>query len=459
MKAVLWRAIPTALFACVLGWQLFGPHPIGKGDNGDFPKVLGPIGVWVAPENKPELYGYFVTDYRIDETHIWDPETPSTEVWLARAAKSICGLILPPGRFDLRVLGAIHAAIATLAFYLFLVPLRTHRLLLTALFFVIFADPQYVQFYSTAYMDTASLVFFMLVFATAWNQWPLLFCISASLFLGTKLQHQVCAIPLALFAVAMAYRTRKRLWLLTPVALLAVAIVMVQNTYTAYRVAPLFSAVFTKLLPRDPQALEELKLPAAYGIYNHTHAYSPGSPVEDPVFRATFQNQLPTSRILAYYLRHPAIAADILRGDLVGYAPDIPMSTCGTMRRADNPTPAFRPPGLQPWSILRRKLAEHLPWHILVLYLLALAWREPRWPLAATLAVIGIVSFCAGSLLDATETSRHIILYQETTDLLFLMCFATFLSRPAIGGTPNLQTSTSTVRVLPSSNPQGSELL
>jgi hypothetical protein len=46
--------------------------------------------------------------------------------------------------------------------------------------------------------------------------------------------------------------------------------------------------------------------------------------------------------------------------------------------------------------------------------------RSRIWPLATAISAIGVLSFAAGSLLDATETSRHILLYQEATDMLYV---------------------------------------
>jgi hypothetical protein len=440
VKSALWKAIPTVVFALAVSIQLFGPHPIGKGDNGDFPKVLGPIGVWVAPEFQPDLYGYFITEYRIDDKHIWKPDMPSTEVMIAAVARKICELVLLPGHFDLRVLGALHAMLATLAFWLCLLPLAQWpwptRTLFTALFLVVFADPQYVQFFSTAYMDTAALVFLMLVFAVAWNTvlgstnryWPLWFCLFGCLFLGAKMQHQLCVIPLCFFCLAIASQSREWTWLVPPIALLATTSFMVQRTYQGYRVEPLFSAIFFKLLPlsQGPDlTLHELNRPATDAAYNHSHAYSQGSPLTNATYRTNFQQDVTTGRVLAYYAHHPNIAFTVLRADLVAYAPDLPMASFGTMRRTDDPKPVFRPQGPQIWSTLRRESAQRWPWHIPILYLLAplIIPGRARF-LALTISTIGALSFAAGSLLDATETSRHIILYQETTDLLYILALS-----------------------------------
>jgi hypothetical protein len=433
------------VFIGSVSFQLFGPHPIGKSDNGDFPKVLGRIGVWVATDFRSDLFSYFITDYRIDNTHIWDPGTPSSEVWIAAAAKTVCERMLPPGQFDIRVLGAIHALVATVAFWLLLVPLenwtRPRRTFFTLLFLAVFADPQYVQFFSTAYMDTAALVFFMLLFAVAWNvvlnrentdwHWALLFCLSAILFLSTKIQHQLCVIPLAIFCLAIAYRARNRTaqfaWLTAPLAILAMTGFMFSRTESGYRLEPLFSVVFLKLLPLSDNpglALRELDRPATDLAYNHTHAYSSALPLADLSYRANFIRDVTVAKILGFYVRHPRIAAQVLRSDFLSFAADLPISSFGTMRRADNPVPLFRANNLQVWSKLRRECAVFWPWHIPVLYLVVFIcslFVRNAWPLAAVVCAVGTLSFAVGSLCDATETSRHILLFQEATDTLYVL--------------------------------------
>jgi hypothetical protein len=445
-----WTYLATLLFALWVTVRMLGPNPIGKSDNGDFPKVLGPLGVWVAPQSQPDFYGYFVTGYLVDPNHTWNPGIPSTELSLAAAARAIGKRVLPPGRFDMRVLGMVHASLATLAFWLCLLPLQPRawpfRTLVTILFFLVFSDPQYVQFFSTAYMDAASMVFLMLVFAAAWNAvlsephdwWAILFACFSCLFLGSKLHHQLIAIPLGYFALSMFFTSRRRVWLVAPFLMLATTIVMVNRSYPGYRVEPLFSAIFFKILPlaeHPEDALKELNRPVTEISYNRTHAFSPGSPLNSPTYRADFARDVTTGTLLKYYSRHPQIALTIMHSDFMAFAADLPLSSFGTMRRSDNPSPVFRVGGFQWWSAFRRASALAIPWHIAAIYLLVplCCITVPRMlPLGIMISATGILSFAVGTLLDATETSRHILVFQQATDLLYLVFFyliGEFISR------------------------------
>lgn len=453
-KSALWRLLPTACFVLAVGLQTLGPRPIGVSDNNDFPKVLGRMGVWVAPEFERDQHNFFVTQYRVNEKLLWDSRIPTTELWLARIAKLICQVVMPPGRFDLRVLGIVHGLIATFAVYLcfgaFVQWPSYWRVLFTALFAIVFSDVEYVQFFSTAYMDAASMVFLMLLFAAALNvvllhsqaswQWAALFGLAGALFLGSKLQHQPCLIPLVVFCIAVVFKTPRLTdrvaWAAAAFLLIAASCFMMAKTPADYRVESAFSVVFTKLLPRseDPEAtLRELGLPASDIAFKNTHAFSAGSPLAEPVYRARFLRDIGSYKLLTYYLGHPKTTLAVLRSDFLAFAPDIPVGNFGTMRRADSPTPVYRAEGLKLWSTVRSQLCLRLPWHIPLFYLLASGYSIfalfslPRanngliWWLILAVAMMGILSFLVGSLGDATETTRHILLYQEATDMLILL--------------------------------------
>jgi hypothetical protein len=148
------RIVVSIIFILIVSFELFGPRPIGVADNNDFPKVLGRLGVWVSPKFAGDRFQYFVTEFRIDENRTWNSDLPSSEVWFAWSAKIICKTLFTRGRFDLRVLGAVHAVVAALAFWLLTNVVRRWPPLpkvgLMILMLIIFADVEYVQFFSTA---------------------------------------------------------------------------------------------------------------------------------------------------------------------------------------------------------------------------------------------------------------------------------------------------------------------
>jgi len=67
-----------------------------------------------------------------------------------------------PQIFDLRLMGAVHAALFLFTFYLFLPLVRSltlvHRWGILLVVLLIFTDVMYVSYFNSLYMDTAALL-------------------------------------------------------------------------------------------------------------------------------------------------------------------------------------------------------------------------------------------------------------------------------------------------------------
>src|SRR5437773_424149 len=104
-----------AVFAALLVWQLLAPGFIGLANNGDFSKVSGRWCIAVT-DDEGNSHIYFQSNYSRRPDHCWDSGIPSSEVgfaWLATSLKRLAG---DPARFDIRWLGALHAAGFLIAF-------------------------------------------------------------------------------------------------------------------------------------------------------------------------------------------------------------------------------------------------------------------------------------------------------------------------------------------------------
>ncbi|MGC2657783.1 MAG: hypothetical protein WA324_07380 [Bryobacteraceae bacterium] len=470
----IFEASTVLLFLAAVIFQAFWPKPFGLADNGDFPKVLGRIGAWPPSADRGEEFTYFISDYDVDSGLIWDSHLFTTEVYFAKIAKSLDTLIAKPGHFDLRSLGLVHLCVFTLAFWLIL---RTYRLLpmsysiaLGALTLLIFADVEYLEFLNTPLMDAASMTLLVLLAAVVLNlslsnvkpKWTaiLAFGLCAAAFLGTKLQHQPCLVPLLLicawgFVVADNRKIRSA-WIVTGLIMVAVSAFMVVETPAGFMAEPRFSLVFLKLtaLSSNPEsALSEIGRPASDKKYIGMHAYAPGTPLSNRQYREQFWHDVGMKQILGFYLHHPIITSEILWSDLCKSGADIPVSevpvglssktyvTIGVYRKSDNPVGHQRPHGLAIWSTLRRFVAVHIPLLTPLVVLSALVWsgftcyKYPRQARRAIplflLSCIAILSFLTGSLGDGVDTSRHMLTYQIAVDLIVLFSLRAFLqSRP-----------------------------
>lgn len=272
---LLFIGLPVLIVAALIGVQLFGPVPIGMANNNDFPRILGSLRLWPAPpvrDGDPHyLFRYFVDCYVIADPR-WNSGVPSSEWLIAALAKKMARLVLPPGTFQLRLMGAIHGAILITAFFIFLDALRSQgwrlRLIATSLLALIWTDLEYVQQLSTAYTDSGAVVALTVLFAiaihcvlapkdTSWY-WPLSFAFFSTFLIATKTQHQVAVPFFTAFCFWMGWcsraRAARRIWVATPFVLIATAAYILEKTPADYRAAPAFTLVFHKLAVLAPNS-------------------------------------------------------------------------------------------------------------------------------------------------------------------------------------------------------------
>src|SRR4051794_18514281 len=450
-------AILLTLFVALIGVRVFWPQPIGLPDNGDFPKVLGRLRIWPNVPAGDEKFKFFFSDYRIDPQHIWNPHIPSIELNFARIAKAANAMAYSRTNFDVRFLGAVHGLLLVAAFCLILLYLRRVPLkwaiVCGACSILVLVDLEYLEFINCPLMDSAAVFCFVLLFGATLHlelggggpNWKAvaLFGAAASLFLATKIQHEPLIVPLLVFTGLLLYRSKsskaaKAACYASASLMIATSIYMETVMPPDYVAESRFSLVFLKLVPLSRTPLETLKAvhrPASDMRYVHTHAWSVGSPLENARYRDRFWRDVSVKRLIAFYLAHPTITGEILLRDLQNAGRDIPISLVpvgfdmhtvryGLMRKTDNPVPYSRPKLLNPWSDLRRLAAERAYWLVPLFYVscfvITVRYRTSASARTMLLLSIGLLAYLIGSLADATDTSRHIVIAQMATDMAIL---------------------------------------
>src|SRR5689334_17120932 len=141
------------LCAGLVAVQLFVPPSLGVADNNDFPKLMGRYCLGDAGQHP--LFDYVSLTYRRAPPSCWDSGLLTSAVLPVDAGLFLGRPFLPPGRFDLRSLGAVYTLMFLAAFYGFQVlirPLRPpSRLLLPLLAVFIFAGAAYVPWFNSFY--------------------------------------------------------------------------------------------------------------------------------------------------------------------------------------------------------------------------------------------------------------------------------------------------------------------
>src|SRR5258706_1569366 len=304
--------------------MIFVPADVGHADNGDFVKIRGRFSMYLPNQAN----GFADTTYRIDHQHQWTGEVISSEILPAAVAVGL-NRIFSSRTFDMRWIGAVHAALYLLAFYLALPLMRglplMRRLILMAAIVAILGDVMYVSALSSFYMDAAAWILLCLcvVLYLRTLRWPtnanriaLLACLA--LLIAAKTQHVVAGcVIFALMLVTRRQLGLTRVWLGSAAATTAASMAIAfMGTPSGYAQIQCFNIIFYELLPHSDNVyrdLGQLGLDDSYARWSGMHTYSEGSPMTaDPEFMPVFKQRTNQGRIAAFYARHPGEAWRLL---------------------------------------------------------------------------------------------------------------------------------------------------
>ena len=133
----------------ILVWQLFVPPIIGLADQGDFLRLLGPLGYAPVPKGPEHKYWYVTRKYTRDPSYReprW--ETITSEIIPARIAITLNNIFGDPKTFDITIFGFTHVLLFLLALARLLYVTRNlamYRLALASLL-LIMTDTGYVAY-------------------------------------------------------------------------------------------------------------------------------------------------------------------------------------------------------------------------------------------------------------------------------------------------------------------------
>jgi hypothetical protein len=454
------EALLAGLAAAVLGTQLFVAPYIGLANNGDFGKVcarfaLAPHGGWSGN------FLYFVPDYEFHPQNYWRSDVVSSEILLAAVPILVSR---PSGHFNIRGVGAVHAALFLAAYCLLLVYLRRFRPLVRiasalGVLFVL-GDAVYIAYFNSFYSDTAAMLGILLSVPLALLlggakkpcvALSVVFGLSALLWITSKAQHGIFALlpVLFLWSACRGDRRARIAAVCGGVVLLGAAAIVLAITPRSYSAQALYNLIFYKLAPASasPQSdLLELGLSASDFRYIGTYAFLDGNPTTDQVWLADFNRRTSYGAVLRFYLRHPSRPLQFLLSDLRAEAWQMRPENLSNFRQQDGHPPGARTTRFALWSSLRSRMFRWAPFHVAIWYLLLvpvalrLAFRaaSPQARSAAVIcvgiAVMAVAEFGVASLTDACETYRHLLLFHLLTDITFCFAVVWALQRAFGGG-------------------------
>jgi hypothetical protein len=443
VKAIRWSqgwlglALGAAVGAC-LSVQFLLPGFIGIANNGDFGKVYG----WLclAPRGAETNFIHFQPDYLWSARNYWNSPYHSSESALAWLATRLAGATHEGAAFDIRWLGALHAALWLAAFGVLLAGLRgmgRRALGYAVVPLVVFTDVCYTAYLNSFYMDAVALgALLLMTAATVWmtasepGAAPLcVFTFAALLFVTSKTQHAVwMGLPAALLIARgiqwKARRWRAVAWSAAALVLLSGASMLISSD-ASYRGQALFNVVFFRLGPAGAD-LPSLGVQPGEVRYSGMHAYMPGAPAADRAWTEEFGRRTGFARLLWWYARHPGSTLGFLAETLKEGAPQMRPVYLSNFRAQDGRAPGARTERFALWSNLRSGLLHRWPWHMVVWYAVFLAGclasgSPVRW-VAMGIAALGAGEFAAAALGDSLDAGRHLFLFHAATDLT--VCFA-----------------------------------
>jgi hypothetical protein len=306
------------VIALILVRQLLLPPIVGLADNGDFARVLEPLGLQHrAIEWGERYFGW------LGQTYVPGPRVPghlvSSQLLLTGLAKALAGLGSRDGSLDIRTQGAVHLALYLLGIALILRAARTFRpparatigvaLLLAA------TDVAWVAPLNSFYGEAATLVFLSLLLGCGLlalrddraRPWALPgYFVATALFVAAKPQNYFLALPLMVVPLALwprLSRARGRAAVLAAaIAVVALSLFLQARVPWALRIRNLWNSVFYTALRDSPDPAGDL---AQFGLgpelvrYAGVPAFADSIPIEAATARLGYGD------VLRFHARHP----------------------------------------------------------------------------------------------------------------------------------------------------------
>ena len=324
--AVLAGVAAAGLF---LAWQLLVPPIVGLADNGDFLKVMRPAGLAYVEPAPGRYFRWAPAKFAFADRET-DPDRYVTSETLLAVSAAAVSKLAGASLFDIRVVGALHAALLLLGLGLALsaaAPLApAARWTAAALLVFVFTDVAYAAPLNSLYGQAASIVFLMLTVGIAAvgvrrgalsGAWLAAYFLAAALFVCSKPQEALQAPILAALGVALGGKELRRRSLagVLALALIAAGWIYFRATPPPLRRVALYHAVFAELLPHSPDPVADLRrlgLSPSLARYSGTSAYEAGSGLGDPTVREEL-GRVGYGSLARLYVVQPGRAFEVLR--------------------------------------------------------------------------------------------------------------------------------------------------
>lgn len=306
------------LIALILVRQLLLPPIVGLADNGDFARVLEPLGLQHhATEWSERYFGW------LGKTYVPGPRVQghleSSQLLLSGLAKALAGLGSRDGSLGIRTQGVVHLVLYLLGIALILRAARTFqpptRATIGAALLLAATDVAWVAPLNSFYGEAATLVFLSLLMGFGLLAlrddralpWALPgYFVATALFIAAKPQNYFLALPLMAVPLALLprlSRVRGRAAVMTAaIAVVALGLFLQTRVPWALRVRNLWNSVFYTALAGSPDPAGDL---AQFGLgpelarFAGVPAFADSIPIEAATANFGYGD------VLRFHVRHP----------------------------------------------------------------------------------------------------------------------------------------------------------
>jgi hypothetical protein len=437
-----------ALFLAATGYQLFIPPIVGLADNGDYARVMHPFGLDHRAEGRERYFLYLQREYAFVSDKGRAPLHWSSAQLVALPAVLAAKGFSRENVLDIRLIGAANLSLVVVGVWLLLRATRplpfSARCVAGAALLLIYTDVVYVAPLNSMYTQPASVAFILCAAGAAACMLAegvtfgrlIGLTLAAILFVLSKPQESVQAIPLAFCIGALGWKGGIRWWRTLPlIAALVFAGAMIyrHGTPATLRRVAVYQAIYTEILAHSPDPAADLdffQLPRWTVIYRGTDGFSPGSGYSDPRLDSAHFDRIGFRGVAAFYLTHPARAWQTLGRTLRASFTMRPRF--GNFEKdAAKRYGYIRSRAFAFWSGMREPLGDYprltASWFSAAV-LIMIAWnaRRPetaRWAAAGLLLLFAMAAleFAVCGLLNAHyELTRVLLTFHAMTDLVFI---------------------------------------
>jgi 4-amino-4-deoxy-L-arabinose transferase-like glycosyltransferase len=432
--------------AGILCYQLFVPPVVGLADNGDFPRVMWPVGIFHKTEADAHYFRFLTLRYETGAPrrngHF------NSEIPIAAVARIPAAAALPHGVFDIRYLGALHALLLLGALALLLAGSRqwsaAARTIFAASLVFLFTDVGYAALLNSFYTSAATLLFLLLTAGIAAclasgprsRKLQAGFWLAAFALVLSKPQETVLAPLLALLGLLLARegrgpgRRRSAAWL--GAALCLAAVLMYRTTPPKLKAVALYDNVFLEIVTNspDPRAdLRDLGLPEDWARYAGIFPFQRESPLWNRDFQQQLLRTVGYRRLARFYARHPDRLGERFRR-AARRATSLRPLQLGNFPPDSGAKPFEQSRAFGVWSRWKARVSPDAS-RLLSIFWLAnfvgavWVWRRSNLPrtrcLALSLAVLALMAateFGVSVLADSLgDVERHLLTFNAMTDL------------------------------------------